>query len=223
MAHVLVGTPLGANLRIAGTGFSLFCSCIGNCAIMTEDLLKTTSPQILGPFYPLGKPSKGGDLTRVEGRRGKAQGQVIHLGGRVLNRSGEPVRGARIEIWQANTHGRYRHPNDQNTAPLDDNFEGFAMIETDEEGCYNLKTIKPGAYPAGGTAIRPSHIHFEVWGKTERLVTQMYFAGDPHHAEDRWLQSSGRQETIVMPLLDPLADMAPDAKRIVFDIVLMNG
>ena len=190
---------------------------------MTETLLKTTSPQILGPFYPMGKPSKGGDLTRVEGGKGTAQGQVIHLGGRVLNRAGEPVRGAKMEIWQANTFGRYRHPNDRNEAPLDDNFEGFAVIETDDEGGYGLKTIKPGAYPAGGTAIRPSHIHFEVWGRTERLVTQMYFAGDPHHAEDPWLQSSGRQETIVMPMLDPLDGMEPDARRVVFDIVLMNG
>ena len=190
---------------------------------MAENLLTTTSPQILGPFYPLGKPSKGGDLTRVAGRPGTAQGQIIHLGGRVLNRAGEPVRGAKMEIWQANTHGRYTHPNDRYDAPLDDNFEGFATIETDDDGYYNLKTIKPGAYPAGANTMRPSHIHFEVWGRTERLITQMYFVGDPHHAQDRWLQSSGRQETIVMPMLDPLDDMAPDAKRVAFNIVLMNG
>ena len=190
---------------------------------MAEKLLTTTSPQILGPFYPLGKPSKGGDLTRIDGRPGIAQGQVVHLGGRVLNRAGEPVRRAKMEIWQANMHGRYTHPNDQHDAPLDENFEGFAMIETDDDGYYNLKTIKPGAYPSGPDTMRPSHIHFDVWGKTERLITQMYFAGDPHHVEDRWLQSSGRQQSIVMPMLDPLGDMAPDAKRVDFDIVLMNG
>ena len=190
---------------------------------MAENLLRMTSPQILGPFYPLGKPSKGGDLTQVEGRPGQAQGQVIHVGGRVLNQAGEPVRGAKMEIWQANSHGRYTHPNDTYDAPFDENFEGFAVIETDDDGYYNLKTIKPGAYPAGANTMRPSHIHFDVWGKTERLITQMYFAGDPHHAEDRWLQSSNRQETIVMPMLDPLDGMAPDAKRIAFDIVLMNG
>ena len=190
---------------------------------MAETRLPATSPQILGPFYPLGKSAKGGDLTRVAGRSGMAQGQVIHLGGRVLNRDGEPAHGAKLEIWQANSHGRYTHPNDQHDAPLDDNFEGFAVIETDGNGDYNLKTIKPGAYPAGANTMRPSHIHFDVWGKTERLITQMYFAGDPYHAEDRWLQSSGRQETIVMPMLEPLDDMAPDAKRIEFNIVLMNG
>lgn len=185
--------------------------------------LTTTSPQILGPFYPLGKPSKGGDLTRVDGRPGQAEGQVIYLGGRVLNRDGEPVKGAKLEIWQANTHGRYAHPNDDNTAPLDPSFEGFAMVNTDDEGRYNLKTIKPGAYPTGPNTIRPSHIHFEVFGKLERLVTQMYFAGDPHHENDSWLQSSRRQETIVMPIQDPLAGMDEGSKRVVFDIVLMNG
>ncbi|MEM7747233.1 MAG: protocatechuate 3,4-dioxygenase [Pseudomonadota bacterium] len=185
--------------------------------------LTTTSPQILGPFYPLGEPSKGGDLTRVNGRPGKAEGQVIYLGGRVLNREGEPVKGAKLEIWQANTHGRYTHPNDDNTAPLDPSFEGFAVVNTDDEGRYNLKTIKPGAYPTGPNTIRPSHIHFEVFGKLERLVTQMYFAGDPHHENDTWLQSSRRQETIVMPIQDSLAGMDDGSKRVVFDIVLMNG
>ena len=185
--------------------------------------LKTTSPQILGPFYPLGKPSKGGDLTRVEGRPGQAEGQVIYLGGRVLNRDGEPVRGAKLEIWQANMHGRYNHPNDDNVAPLDPNFEGFAVVNTDDDGHYSLKTIKPGAYPTGPSTIRPSHIHFEVFGKLERLVTQMYFAGDQHHENDSWLQSSRHKDTIVMPIQDPLAGMDEGAKRIEFDIVLMNG
>ena len=190
---------------------------------MADNLLQTTSHQILGPFYPTGKPSKGGDLTRVEGRPGVAQGQIIHLGGRVLNRAGEPVRRGKLEIWQANTFGRYTHANDDNTAPLDENFEGFAVVETDDDGYYNLKTIKPGAYPAGPNRIRPSHIHFDIWGKTERLITQLYFVGDPHQAEDPWLQSSMSQDTIVMPLLDPLEGMAPDAKRVEFNIVLMNG
>ena len=189
----------------------------------TTSRLTTTSPQILGPFYPLGEPSKGGDLTRVEGRSGQAEGQIIYLGGRVLNRDGEPVRGAKLEIWQANTHGRYTHPNDDNKAPLDPNFEGFAVVNTDDEGRYNLKTIKPGAYPTGPNTIRPSHIHFEVFGKLERLVTQMYFTGDPHHENDTWLQSSRRQETIVMPIQDPLTGMDEGSKRVVFDIVLMNG
>ena len=186
-------------------------------------LLPTTSHRILGPFYPLIEPSKGGDLTKVAGRPGRAQGQLLYLGGRVLDRSGNPVRGGKLEIWQANSFGRYTHPNDDNSAPLDPSFEGFAVVHTDDDGRYSLKTIKPGAYPTGPTSIRPAHIHFEVFGKRERFVTQMYFAGDPHHGKDRWLQSSNRQDTIVMPVLDPLGGMEADARRVNFDIVLMNG
>lgn len=185
--------------------------------------LQTTSPQILGPFYPLAVPSKGGDLTRIDGRPGHAQGQVLYLGGRVLNRDGEPVKRAKLEIWQANSLGRYAHPNDENPAPLDPFFEGFAVVETDDDGRYSLKTIKPGAYPAGPNRMRPSHIHFEVFGKRERLVTQMYFAGDPFHDTDPWLQSSMSKHTIVMPVLDGVAGMDDGAKRIDFDIVLMRG
>jgi protocatechuate 3,4-dioxygenase, beta subunit len=186
-------------------------------------LLPRTSDQILGPFYPLGEPAKGGDLTRVPGRPGRAQGQIIRLTGRVLDRSGRPVVGGKLQIWQANTFGRYSHPNDDNPAQLDPSFEGFAVVETDADGRYNLRTIKPGAYPTGPSTIRPSHIHFEVFGKRERLVTQMYFAGDPHHDKDRWLQSSAKPETIVMPIRDPLPSMSPEEKLVVFDIVLMHG
>ncbi len=189
-----------------------------------DSKLVPTSHQILGPFYPIhATPSKGGDLTRVDGRRGTAQGQLIYLAGRVLNQDGEPVRGGKLEIWQANTHGRYTHPNDDNPAPLDPSFEGFAVVHTDDDGYYALKTIKPGAYPAGPDRIRPSHIHFEVCGRRERFVTQMYFAGDPHHEQDPWLQSAFHQDSIVMPLLEPLAGMEAEAKRVSFDIVLMRG
>ncbi len=189
---------------------------------MTGTLLPRTAAQILGPFYPLGEPSKGGDLTQVQGRPGRAQGQVIYLGGRVLEQQGNPVRGAKLEIWQANSFGRYDHPNDDNPAPLDPAFVGFAVVQTDDDGRYSLKTVKPAAYPAG-SGIRPSHVHFEVFGKRERLVTQMYFAGDPHHDTDRFLQSAVRKESIVMPILEPEAWMDAAAKRVVFDIVLMRG
>ncbi len=186
-------------------------------------LLPRTAHQILGPFYPLTAPSKGGDLTRVAGRPGTAKGQIIRLGGRVLNRYGEPVRGGKLEIWQANSFGRYRHPNDDNPAPLDDNFEGFAVVHTDDDGYYSLKTVKPAAYPVSSTTMRPAHIHFEVFGKSERFVTQMYFQGDPHNETDPFLQSAARKESIVMPLLDAAPGMDASEKRVIFDIVLMKG
>lgn len=186
-------------------------------------LLPRTSDQILGPFYPLSEPAKGGDLTRVPGRPGRAQGQVIRVTGRVLDRKGEPVRGGKLQIWQANHFGRYTHPNDDNSAPLDPCFEGFAVISTDNDGHYDLRTIKPGAYPTPRGSMRPSHIHFEVFGKSERLITQLYFAGDPHQDTDTWLRSSPSPDTIVMPVREPAPGMEPEEKLVVFDIVLMHG
>jgi protocatechuate 3,4-dioxygenase, beta subunit len=185
--------------------------------------LPRTSDQILGPFYPLSEPAKGGDLTRIPGRPGRAQGQIIRLTGRVLDRTGDPVRRGKLQIWQANSFGRYVHPNDDNAAPLDDCFGGFAVVGTDDDGRYNLRTIKPGAYPTPRGNIRPSHIHFEVFGKRERLITQLYFAGDPHQDTDTWLQSSPDPNTIIMPILEPGPEMNPEEKLVVFDIVLMHG
>ena len=150
-----------------------------------------TPHQILGPFFPQElKPATQEDLTIVEGVDGHAQGEIVDVTGSVLDEKGKPVLGARLTIWQANTFGRYVHPNDDNSAPLDECFEGFAVVDTDEDGRYDLRTIKPGAYPTPRGNIRPSHIHFEVFGKRERLITQLYFAGDPHQDTDTWLRSS---------------------------------
>ena len=195
----------------------------GNPGAIKDALFARTSDQILGPFYPLVEPSKGGDMTRIAGRPGQAQGQLIHLSGRVLDRFGTPVRHGKVQIWQANQHGRYDHPNDDNPAPLDPCFQGFAVVETDGDGRYAFKTIKPGAYATGPNTMRPSHIHFEVFGKRERLITQMYFAGDPYQKEDRWLQSARRPESLIMALEAPVAGMDASAKRVTFDIVLMHG
>jgi protocatechuate 3,4-dioxygenase, beta subunit len=108
-------------------------------------------------------------------------------------------------------------------APLDPCFEGFASLTTDLDGRYNIRTIKPGAYPTPRGSIRPSHIHFEVFGKRERLITQLYFAGDPHHDTDTWLQSAPNPNTIVMPMQEPVSGMSPEEKLVVFDIVLLHG
>lgn len=190
---------------------------------LKEALFARTSDQILGPFYPLIEAFKGGDMTQQAGRPGRAQGQVLYLSGRVMDRFGKPVRSGKVQIWQANSLGRYDHPNDDNPAPIDPAFTGFAVVETDDDGRYSFKTVKPGAYATGPNTMRPSHIHFEVFGKRERLITQMYFKGDPHQETDRWLQSSRRPETIVMPLLDWVAGMDEGARRVNFDIVLMHG
>jgi protocatechuate 3,4-dioxygenase, beta subunit len=185
--------------------------------------LHRTPEQILGPFYPLKPLDQNADLTRVPGRPGRAEGQLLTVTGRVLNLNGEPVRKARVEIWQANAKGRYAHPSDTNPAPLDPNFDGTAVLTADDEGRYRFDTIKPAAYRVGPHLMRPAHIHFQVSGQQDRLVTQMYFEGDPYNATDRILQSAGRTELLITKLLPPTPEMEPKSKLVPFDIVLYAG
>jgi protocatechuate 3,4-dioxygenase, beta subunit len=121
------------------------------------------------------------DLTTVHA--GEPLGERIIVTGRVLDDDGRPVRNALLEIWQANAAGRYLHEVDQHPAPLDPNFTGAGRTLTDDEGRYRFVTVKPGAYPWKNhpNAWRPAHIHFSVFGRsfTQRLITQMYFPGDP--------------------------------------------
>jgi protocatechuate 3,4-dioxygenase beta subunit len=121
------------------------------------------------------------DLTRQHG--GEPLGERILVHGRVLDTDGRPLPGALVEVWQANAAGRYLHEVDQHPAPLDPNFSGAGRVLTDEDGRYSFTTVKPGAYPWRNhpNAWRPAHIHFSLFGRAfeQRLVTQMYFPGDP--------------------------------------------
>jgi protocatechuate 3,4-dioxygenase, beta subunit len=125
--------------------------------------------------------SSDGDLTRQH--EGEPLGERIVVSGRVLDEDGRPVRGALVEIWQANAAGRYRHEGDRHPAPLDPNFSGAGRCLTADDGGYRFVTVKPGAYPWQNhpNAWRPAHIHFSIFGRLliQRLVTQMYFPGDP--------------------------------------------
>jgi protocatechuate 3,4-dioxygenase beta subunit len=188
-----------------------------------EGTLPRTPGQILGPFYPLGELSQNSDLTRLPGRSGRAEGQILNVVGRVLNLSGEPVRNAKVEVWQANSYGRYTHPSDPNPAPLDPNFEGAAILTTDSDGRYRFKTIKPAAYPTGPNTMRPAHIHFQVTGRQDRLVTQLYFEGDPYNETDPFLNSAGRKELLITKLQSPSPEFEPDSKMVIFDIVVYEG
>ncbi|MFR9793635.1 protocatechuate 3,4-dioxygenase subunit beta [Streptomyces sp. MB22_4] len=124
---------------------------------------------------------------------GEPLGERITVSGRVLDRAGRPVRGQLVEIWQANASGRYAHRLDQHPAPLDPHFTGAGRCLTDDQGGYRFTTIRPGAYPWRNhtNAWRPAHIHFSLFGNafTQRLVTQMYFPGDPLLPHDPILQS----------------------------------
>jgi len=188
-----------------------------------ERELQRTPGQILGPFYPLKELPQTADLTRVPGRPGRAEGEVLNVMGQVLNLAGEPVRNAKVEVWQANAHGRYTHPSDPNPAPLDPNFDGAGLLTTDNEGRYRFKTVKPAAYPAGPTLMRPAHIHFQVTGQQDRLVTQMYFEGDPYNVSDPFLNSAGRKELLITKILDATPELEPGSKLLRFDIVLYKG
>jgi len=191
--------------------------------VVAQTALRRTPGEILGPFYPIGKePFLGIDLT--VGPSGRAHGHVIHVVGRVLNERGDPVSGAKVELWQANMHGRYTHPSDPNPAPLDPNFEGFGVQTTDSEGRFRFKTIKPGPYPTGVEGwTRPPHIHFDVSGREDRLVTQMYFPGEALNEKDQLLQRIRRKESVIAKLLPPTPDLEPDSMIAAWDAVLSRG
>ncbi|PZW45952.1 protocatechuate 3,4-dioxygenase beta subunit [Humitalea rosea] len=151
-------------------------------------LTEATGPLDLSRKLPCGEPN----LAMPHPGR-MAQGQLIHVAGRVLDEDARPVAGAIVELWQANAAGRYFHPIDQRDAPLDPNFIGNGRVRTDADGAYGFFTIRPGAYPVPVEDVwwRPPHVHFGVIGPASltRLVTQMYFPGDPLNAYDRILQS----------------------------------
>jgi protocatechuate 3,4-dioxygenase beta subunit len=135
-----------------------------------------------GPTVPKGFVRNGDNDLTIHGKSAPL-GEKMVLTGRLLDADGRPIRRSLVEIWQANASGRYAHPGDQHDAPLDPNFHGLGRTLTDDEGRYRFVTIKPGAYPWRNHpyAWRPQHIHFSLLGNApvQRLVTQMYFPGDP--------------------------------------------
>ena len=146
--------------------------------------LPQTLSELTGPVYGEGdvKPLDS-DLTRNAVRNGEPLGERIIVVGRVLDEDGRPVPNALIEIWQANAAGRYIHKKELHDAPLDPNFTGAGRCLTNAQGEYRFVTIRPGAYPWGNhyNAWRPAHIHMSIFGRNflHRLVTQMFFPGDP--------------------------------------------
>ncbi len=140
-----------------------------------------TMTETTGPIFA---PSRFPAMTDLSVRNGhQAQGERIIVRGRVVDENDRPIPHTMIEIWQANAGGRYDHPGDTHDAPLDPNFHGGGRVFTDAEGWYQFTTIKPGAYPWRNhkNAWRPNHIHYSLFGNgfAQRLITQMYFPGDP--------------------------------------------
>jgi protocatechuate 3,4-dioxygenase beta subunit len=183
---------------------------------------------IPGPFVPRGFVRHGDNDLTVHGKSAPL-GEKMILEGRITDESGRPVRDSLVEIWQANASGRYHHPGDQHEAPLDPNFLGIGRTFTDAEGNYRFVTIKPGSYPWQNHthAWRPQHIHFSLLGNApvQRLVTQMYFPGDPLLAIDPVYQSipdaKARERLICSLDLETGIEMIALGYR--FDIVLAGA
>ena len=174
--------------RTVSNGLAL-CLTAGAVAPLCAFTRRITPSQVQGPFYPVdGEAERDVDLTRLDGHSEEAAGEQVLVRGFVTSADGAALPGAVVDIWQANHHGRYSHPEDPNTAPLDPNFQGWGVMKTSGEGAYGFRTIKPGAYPLsflGGSGWRCRHIHFKVSCPGYRaLTTQMYFEGDPLIAQD---------------------------------------
>jgi protocatechuate 3,4-dioxygenase beta subunit len=167
------------------------------------------------------------DLTRQGG--GEPLGERIVVTGRVLDDAGRPIPNALLEVWQANAAGRYRHDVDRHPAPLDPNFHGAGRCLTDADGVYRLVTVKPGAYPWGNheNAWRPAHIHFSIFGRAfaQRLVTQMYFPGDPLFEYDPIFQSvrDPRARELLIARFDLGVTRPEWALGYTWDVVLGRG
>ncbi|MGZ5037081.1 MAG: dioxygenase family protein [Usitatibacter sp.] len=164
-----------------------------------------------GPFVPKGFVRSGDNDLTAHGRSAPL-GEKMILVGRLLDASGRPIRDGLVEIWQANASGRYFHPGDNHEAPHDPNFKGIGRTFTDSEGRYRFVTVKPGSYPWQNHpfAWRPQHIHFSLLGNApvQRLVTQMYFPGDP------------------LLDIDPVYNSIPDPaarKRLISSLALESG
>lgn len=171
----------------------------------------------LGPFFPVSYTGEDDfDMTMLTGHKTRALGEVIEVSGRVLDRYGNPLKNVVLDVWQANSVGRYAHANDPNTAPLDPNFQGVAKLVTGNRGEWRIRTIRPKFYdtPLG---VRTPHIHFDVSSRVSRLVAQMYFPEEAEaNAKDFAYQDLGPDAPTSVAQL-----AAPATYR--WDIVLMDA
>ena len=159
--------------------------------------LQTTSSQTVGPYLHIGLTWLVTDNLVGPG----VTGEPITIEGRVIDGDGKPVNDALVEIWQANAHGKFAHPEDKRDLPLEPGFKGFGRVPTDDEGVFRFTTIKPGRVPAPQGGLQAPHISVVLFmrGMLKQLVTRIYFAGEPSNAEDPVLQSvpAARRDTLL--------------------------
>lgn len=186
-------------------------------------LIPETARESFVPFVPARYCVRANewDMTRISPDRPRADGEAIEVTGLLRNGNGTPVRNALIEVWNANHYGRYRHVEDHSDLQLDENFFGMGRVLTDDEGRYTFRTISPGAYLARPDIgrWRPKHIHLSISGGSSRLITQMYFPGDPNNESDPMaiLMGDAFERNIGKPYETPDSDVE---KGFRFDIVV---
>lgn len=186
-------------------------------AMAAAQKLLTTPRQMAGPFYPLELPlDNDNDLTFVEGQEGRALGQITDLTGSIVDSNGRPLANTRIEIWQCDANGRYRHPRENGKAPLDPAFQGHGHTLTNADGQYRFRTIRPVAYPG-----RTPHIHVAVFPQGEKpFVTQLYIADEKANQHDFLFQRIATEKRHLV-----VADFRPTDRpetdyQASFDIIL---
>lgn len=159
--------------------------------------LQATTSQTVGPFFSIGLTRLNRDNLSAPG----VSGERVSIEGRVLDGNGEPVPDAILEIWQANAHGKYAHPDDPQDKPVEPDFSGFGRIPTDGIGCFRFATIKPGQAPGPKGTLQAPHLVVSVFarGLLRRLVTRVYFPGEPANADDFALSlvPPGRRATLI--------------------------
>jgi protocatechuate 3,4-dioxygenase beta subunit len=203
---------------LTGVAAALVVPALAPLAVASTPLIVTPG-QTEGPFYPVKLPADmDADLVRVQGQAAQAVGQITHVTGRVLDKRGQAVKGAMLEIWQCDANGIYNHPGDDGQKRRDAAFQGYGRTTVDGEGRYAFRTIRPVAYPG-----RTPHIHFKVHAPgAGRLTTQMYIAGEPQNARDgvlRSIRDAKARESVIVPL-QTAGDIEAGALKGTFDIVL---
>jgi protocatechuate 3,4-dioxygenase beta subunit len=206
------------NRRVFLGTLALGAAAFTTRGLFAEELVRTPA-QTEGPFYPNKLPlDTDNDLIIVNDTITPAVGEITHLGGRILDASGNPVRNALVEIWQVDHNGAYIHTRDPNHSKHDSNFQGFGRFLTGSTGEYYFRTIKPVAYPG-----RTPHIHFKIRkGKDELLTTQCYVQGDAGNDRDgiyRSIRDPKARESVTVAFA-PIKDSKIGELAAKFDIVL---
>src|SRR6185369_15123468 len=180
--------------------------------------LQTTASQTIGPYLHIGLTWLITDNLVGPG----VSGDRVTIEGRVVDGDGKPVNDAIIEIWQANAHGRYAHPEDQQDKPLEPGFKGFGRVPTDAQGRFKFTTIKPGRVPAPGGGLQAPHLNVTIFmrGLLKHLITRIYFPDDPANADDGVLQSvpAPRRATLIAK---PIAGQS--ATALCWDVIVQGS